>query len=134
MFRHPFDAQKDDKEKDTRKQSSADPQIAPSKISGVSKCAREARERDGGDELSGDVDVAPFVPRRGWSEARGQPGSYDEAEMVRMLEATGRYQILKKLEPRAIAPALRPGYPLRGVILDTETVSTRGRTRSLKSA
>ncbi|MCZ3378186.1 3'-5' exonuclease, partial [Rhizobium sp. AG207R] len=40
--------------------------------------------------------------------------SPDEAEMVRMLEATGRYQILKKLEPRAIAPALRPGYPLRG--------------------
>jgi DNA polymerase-3 subunit epsilon len=45
----------------------------------------------------------------------------NEAEMVRILQATGRYQILKKLEPRAIAPAPRPGYPLRGVILDTET-------------
>ncbi|MCZ3378236.1 3'-5' exonuclease [Rhizobium sp. AG207R] len=53
--------------------------------------------------------------------------SPDEAEMVRMLEATGRYQILKKLEPRAIAPALRPGYPLRGVILDTETTGLDAR-------
>ncbi|MGG6896723.1 3'-5' exonuclease [Rhizobium sp. BR 315] len=45
----------------------------------------------------------------------------DEAEMVRILEATGRYQILRKLEPRPIVTAPRPGYPLQGVILDTET-------------
>ncbi len=47
--------------------------------------------------------------------------------MVRLLEATGRYQILKKLEPRAIAPAPRPDYPLRGVILDTETTGLDAR-------
>ena len=51
----------------------------------------------------------------------------DETEMVRILEATGRYQILKKLEPRTIAPALRPGYPLHGVILDTETTGLDAR-------
>lgn len=51
----------------------------------------------------------------------------DEAEMVRILEATGRYQILRKLEQRAIAPALRPGYPRRGVILDTETTGLDAR-------
>jgi len=51
----------------------------------------------------------------------------NEAEMVRILEATGRYQILKKLEPRAIAAIPRPGYPLRGVILDTETTGLDAR-------
>ncbi len=51
----------------------------------------------------------------------------DEAEMVRILEATGRYQILKKLEPRAVAPAPRPGYSLRGIILDTETTGLDSR-------
>lgn len=51
----------------------------------------------------------------------------DEAEMVRLLQATGRYQILKKLEPRAIVTTPRPGYPLRGVILDTETTGLDAR-------
>ncbi|OJY68367.1 MULTISPECIES: 3'-5' exonuclease [unclassified Rhizobium] len=55
------------------------------------------------------------------SRVRQAGSTPNEAEMVRILQATGRYQILKKLEPRAIAPAPRPGYPLRGVILDTET-------------
>ncbi|AYG70093.1 3'-5' exonuclease (plasmid) [Rhizobium sp. CCGE531] len=41
--------------------------------------------------------------------------------MVRILEATERYQILRKLEPRAVVAVARHGYPLRGVILDTET-------------
>ncbi|NTF46091.1 DNA polymerase III subunit epsilon [Rhizobium sp. AC27/96] len=45
----------------------------------------------------------------------------DETEMVRLLEATGRYQILRKLEPRAITTTPRAGYPLKGIILDTET-------------
>lgn len=44
-----------------------------------------------------------------------------EAEMVERLQATGRYRILRKLEPRQVAQTIRPGYPLRGVILDTET-------------
>lgn len=51
----------------------------------------------------------------------------DEAEMVRILEATGRYQILKKLEQRPIAAAAKPGYPLKGIILDTETTGLDSR-------
>ncbi|MDK4706076.1 3'-5' exonuclease [Rhizobium sp. CNPSo 4062] len=53
--------------------------------------------------------------------ARQGGSAPDEAEMVRILEATGRYQILKKLEARPIAAVPKPGYPLQGVILDTET-------------
>lgn len=44
-----------------------------------------------------------------------------EAEMVAHLIGTGRFRIQERLENRAIATSLRPGYPLKGVILDTET-------------
>ncbi|WP_431324427.1 3'-5' exonuclease [Rhizobium sp. YTU87027] len=44
-----------------------------------------------------------------------------EDEMVQHLQATGQYRILKKLCPRDVAPIASPGFPLRGVILDTET-------------
>jgi DNA polymerase-3 subunit epsilon len=44
-----------------------------------------------------------------------------EADMVQHLTETGRYRILSKLKPRAIAEIVRPEFPLRGVILDTET-------------
>ncbi len=44
-----------------------------------------------------------------------------------MLEATGRYQILRKLAPREIVAAARPGYPLKGIILDTETTGLDAR-------
>ncbi|TWB07793.1 DNA polymerase-3 subunit epsilon [Rhizobium sp. ERR 1071] len=59
--------------------------------------------------------------------ARQVGSAPDEAEMVRILQATGRYQILKKLEQRPIAAIPRPGYPLRGVILDTETTGLDAR-------
>jgi DNA polymerase-3 subunit epsilon len=55
-------------------------------------------------------------------------GINDEAEMVHLLEATGRYQILRKLEPRAIAVAGKPDFPLTGVIVDTETTGLDART------
>ena len=55
-------------------------------------------------------------------------GFLDESEMVRRLEETGRYRILRKLQPRAVADAPRPGFPLRGVILDTETTGLNART------
>ncbi len=38
--------------------------------------------------------------------------------MVRRLEETGRYRVLRKLEARATADAPRPGFPLQGVIVD----------------
>ena len=41
-------------------------------------------------------------------------GIADEIEMVRRLEETGRYRVLRKLQPRAIAGAPRSGFPLRG--------------------
>ncbi|PSJ62732.1 3'-5' exonuclease [Pseudaminobacter soli (ex Li et al. 2025)] len=50
-----------------------------------------------------------------------------EADMVRQLQETGRYRILKMLEPRSVTAAARPGFPLRGVILDTETTGLNHR-------
>lgn len=54
-------------------------------------------------------------------------GIADEIEMVRRLEETGRYRVLRKLEARATADAPRPGFPLRGVIVDTETTGLNAR-------
>ncbi|NHT75513.1 DNA polymerase-3 subunit epsilon [Rhizobium sp. PP-F2F-G38] len=48
-------------------------------------------------------------------------GPAAEASLVEQLTRTGRYRILRKLEPRAVTTKPRPGFPLRGVILDTET-------------
>ena len=50
-----------------------------------------------------------------------------EEDMVRHLSETGRYRILTKLVPRAIAPFARPTYPLKGIILDTETTGLNAR-------
>ncbi len=52
---------------------------------------------------------------------RPLPTHLSEEEMLRILEATGRYRILRKLEPRKIVDLRRPGFPLTGVIVDTET-------------
>ncbi|MFS8048741.1 3'-5' exonuclease [Rhizobium sp. BR 314] len=61
-------------------------------------------------------------------KAGATPG---EEDMVRMLEATGRYQILRKLAPREIVAAARPGYPLKGIILDTETTGLDARKEEI---
>ena len=52
-----------------------------------------------------------------------QPASapMDDDEMVAHLASTGRYRILRKLEPRQIAEVIRPEFPFKGIILDTET-------------
>lgn len=50
-----------------------------------------------------------------------------EASLIEQLTETGRYRILRRLEPRPIAAELRPGFPLRGVILDTETTGLHHR-------
>jgi len=52
---------------------------------------------------------------------RQAPVELTEAGMVQHLTETGRYRILRKLEPSAVVEILRPEFPLRGVILDTET-------------
>lgn len=61
--------------------------------------------------------------RVGASLRAGRPivAQLDEAAMVEHLAATGRYRILQKLDPRPIAAIQRPEFPLRGLILDTET-------------
>jgi DNA polymerase III epsilon subunit-like protein len=50
-----------------------------------------------------------------------------EEEMVRHLLETGRYRILTKLVARAVVPNPRPQYPLKGIILDTETTGLNAR-------
>jgi DNA polymerase-3 subunit epsilon len=52
---------------------------------------------------------------------RQAPIDLTEDDMVKHLQETGRYRILRKLQPRAVAEVIRPGFPLHGVILDTET-------------
>jgi DNA polymerase-3 subunit epsilon len=54
-------------------------------------------------------------------------GVADEIEMVRRLEETGLYRVLRKLEARTIADAPRSDFPLRGVIVDTETTGLNAR-------
>lgn len=44
-----------------------------------------------------------------------------ELDMVRQLEETGRYRILRKLIPREVCANPRSGFPRIGVIIDTET-------------
>lgn len=53
-----------------------------------------------------------------------------EDAMAAKLEASGRYRVLRKLEPRAVAAA-RAEFPLRGVILDTETTGLGHRTHEI---
>lgn len=54
------------------------------------------------------------------------PGMGEE-QMVAHLTGTGRYRILKKLEPRPVATSIRPEFPLKAVILDTETTGLNHR-------
>ncbi|MEP9400117.1 3'-5' exonuclease [Mesorhizobium sp. KR2-14] len=64
----------------------------------------------------------------GSSAMKQQPSPVlSEDDMVRHLQATGRYRILKKLEPRSVTAAARAGFPLRGVIVDTETTGLNHR-------
>ncbi|MDL2409627.1 3'-5' exonuclease [Rhizobium calliandrae] len=60
--------------------------------------------------------------------AKRQPlAALSDDDMVRHLQATGRYRILKRLEPRTVATAARPGFPLKGVVIDTETTGLNHR-------
>lgn len=52
----------------------------------------------------------------------------DDEELAKHLEATGNYRILRRIVPPAIVEHPRPGFPRRGVILDTETTGLNFRT------
>lgn len=67
------------------------------------------------------------VVTRGSAKPDKHATRMSEEDMVRHLLETGRYRILTKLVPRAIAPFRRPEYPLRGIILDTETTGLDAR-------
>ncbi|MQB45431.1 3'-5' exonuclease [Rhizobium sp. ICMP 5592] len=58
---------------------------------------------------------------------RHSPAALSEEDMVRHLQETGRYRILNKLEPRSVTASARPGFPLKGMILDTETTGLNHR-------
>jgi DNA polymerase III subunit epsilon len=54
-----------------------------------------------------------------------------EGEIVAHLAASGRYRILQKLEPRETAGLRRRGFPLKGVVLDTETTGLKNRNEDI---
>lgn len=58
---------------------------------------------------------------------RPTPDGMSEQTMVDCLLETGRYRILKRLETNVGPTVVRPGFPLRGVILDTETTGLNHR-------
>lgn len=60
-------------------------------------------------------------PKRGRTVPAVRPAELSEDQMVERLVQTGRYRILKRLERRAVATVVRPEFPLRAVIVDTET-------------
>lgn len=51
----------------------------------------------------------------------------DEEKMVAHLTGTGRLRILKKLEPWSVATSIGPEFPLKAVMLDTETTGLNHR-------
>lgn len=74
-----------------------------------------------------DADGAAPAKGAGSSTKRHSPAALSEDDMVRQLHETGRYRILRKLEPRLVITAARPGFPLKGVIIDTETTGLNHR-------
>ncbi|MDQ0323527.1 DNA polymerase-3 subunit epsilon [Pararhizobium capsulatum DSM 1112] len=56
-----------------------------------------------------------------------RPVGMSEDDMVRYLQATGRYRILSKLESRRIVTDVDDAFPLRGIVLDTETTGLNAR-------
>lgn len=57
--------------------------------------------------------------------ARASQDDFDAEDMASRLEATGSYRILRKLQPRGATGQIRPDYPRRGIILDTETTGLK---------
>lgn len=58
---------------------------------------------------------------------RQPSAALSEDDLVRQLQGTGRYHIPKELEPRTVTATERPGFPLKGIVLDTETTGLNHR-------
>lgn len=69
---------------------------------------------------------SPVNPRELEGRHAAAP-SISEEQMAAHLTETGRYRILRKLEPRPVATSIGPEFPLRDVILDTETTGLNHR-------
>jgi len=67
------------------------------------------------------ADDSSLKSRDSSTPGRIPKNAQSEGEMVEQLVATGRYRILKKLEPRNVVDGASSSHPLRAVILDTET-------------
>lgn len=74
-----------------------------------------------------DLFVRDGQPSRNDDSATERKPGISEDQMVRHLRATGRYRVLEKLQPRPISTVARAEFPLRGVILDTETTGLNHR-------
>jgi len=79
------------------------------------------------DMFSGEGEGLLQRPARREPVKRLASGALSEESMVEHLIETGRYRILKRLEPRSIASIVRPQYPLRGIVIDTETTGLNHR-------
>lgn len=64
-------------------------------------------------------------PRRERSASIPSASSLSEEDMARLLENTGRYHILRRLEPEPVVSDPRPGFPFIAAIVDTETTGLR---------
>ncbi|MBO0143424.1 3'-5' exonuclease [Agrobacterium sp. Ap1] len=78
------------------------------------------------DDLRGETEAS--LRQRGKLPAGRQ---MTEADMVAHLSASGRYRILEKLVPRVTTDNIRPGFPLKGIILDTETTGLSYRSEEI---
>ena len=61
------------------------------------------------------------VPRK------AAPQSLSEDEMVRRLEESGRYRIIRQIEQRPVVTEPRPGFSRIGILVDTETTGLNAR-------
>lgn len=73
------------------------------------------------DMFSDGPPAAPAKSSLKRTDVRTANVAMSEQEMVDHLAATGRYRILRKLESRPVVGSLRPEFPHKGIILDTET-------------
>ncbi|WP_438754856.1 3'-5' exonuclease [Pararhizobium sp. O133] len=80
--------------------------------------------------MSSQYDMFEIVHRPAPTRKRSGPRwplGLSEHDMAHYLQATGRYRILSKLVPRRIATDFDAAFPLRGIVLDTETTGLNAR-------
>ena len=54
-----------------------------------------------------------------------------DEQMVRRLEDSGKYRVIRKIVPRPVVAQPRPGFPRIGVLIDTETTGLNARTEEV---